>query len=102
EPRSASERRSPCRSTKRRQSRASSRYGINAAVFAVVDAALFRGFAHVQHNERLVQIGTNRGIIYYPDFQEWRSRATSLSEVETYGCFSEGSEALRPHVPPDA
>src|SRR5437899_12174569 len=55
--------------------------GINAAAFAVVDAALFRGFAHVQHNERLVQIGTNRGIIYYPDFQEWRSRATSFADI---------------------
>jgi predicted permease len=55
--------------------------GINAAVFAVVDAVLFKGFAFVDRNDRIVQIGTSKGFIYYPDFQEWRSRATSLEDI---------------------
>lgn len=73
--------------------------GINAAAFAVVDAALFRGFAHVEHNDRLVQIGTNRGIIYYPDFQEWRSRATSFADVAlvrgVFHTFTDGGAAAK-------
>jgi putative ABC transport system permease protein len=55
--------------------------GISAAIFAVTDAALFKGFALVERNDRIVQIGTTRGFIYYPDFQEWQSRATSFEGV---------------------
>ena len=36
---------------------------INTAVFAVVHAALFAGFAHVERSDRIVQIGTTRGFI---------------------------------------
>ena len=34
--------------------------GLNAAIFTVVDAALFKGFRHVQRNDRLVRVGTSK------------------------------------------
>ncbi len=55
--------------------------GINAAVFTVVDAALFKGFALVRANDRIVQITTTKGFIYYPDFQDWRANATSFEAI---------------------
>src|SRR5262245_41476420 len=55
--------------------------GVNTAVFAVVRAALFTGYAGVERNDRLVQIGTSRGYVFYPDFEEWRSRAASFEGV---------------------
>src|SRR5215212_7505841 len=54
---------------------------INAAVFAVVHAALFSGFAHVERNDRIVRIGTSRGFVYYPDVEVWRARAASFEEI---------------------
>lgn len=54
--------------------------GINAATFAVVDAALFKGFRGVHQNGRLVRIGTNRDYIYAPDVAEWR-RAPSFEDI---------------------
>ena len=55
--------------------------GANAAVFAVVDAALFKGFAFVHDNQRLVQIGTTTNGIYAPDVAEWRAQARSLRDI---------------------
>jgi putative ABC transport system permease protein len=55
--------------------------GINGAVFTVVNAALFKGYRHVQRNDRLVQVGTTRDYIYYPDFVEWRAQARSFDDV---------------------
>lgn len=52
--------------------------GINAGVFTIVDAALFNGFPLVRGNDRIVQISTTKGFIYYPDFEAWRSHATSF------------------------
>ena len=52
--------------------------GINTAVFAEINAALFQGFPLVHRNDRLAQITTTRNAIYYPDFAEWRSQATSF------------------------
>jgi predicted permease len=54
---------------------------INAAVFAVVHAALFGGFAQVDRSDRIVRIGTTRGFVYYPDIQVWRARATSFEDI---------------------
>jgi predicted permease len=54
---------------------------INAAVFAVVHAALFSGFAHVERNDRIVRIGTSRGFVYYPDVEVWRARAASFEDI---------------------
>jgi predicted permease len=55
--------------------------GINGAVFTVVDAALFKGYRHVQRNDRIVQVGTTKDYIYYPDFVEWRAQARSFDDM---------------------
>jgi predicted permease len=55
--------------------------GINGAVFTIVNAALFKGFRHVERNDQIVQIHTTRDSIYYPDFVEWRKLATSVDDV---------------------
>jgi putative ABC transport system permease protein len=55
--------------------------GLNAAIFSVVDAALFKGFRHVQRNDRLVRVSTSRDAIYYPDFEEWRSQSRVLVDL---------------------
>jgi predicted permease len=55
--------------------------GINGAVFTIVNAALFKGFLHVQRNDQIVQVGTTRDFIYYPDFVEWRKQVASFDDV---------------------
>ena len=55
--------------------------GLNAAIFTVVDAALFKGFRHVQRNDRLVRVSTTTDVIYYPDFEEWRAQSHSLVDL---------------------
>jgi predicted permease len=55
--------------------------GINGAVFTLVDAALFKGFRHVQRNDQIVRVGTTRDFIYYPDFVEWREQVASLNDL---------------------
>jgi predicted permease len=70
---------------------------VNAAVFAVVRAAVFKGFAHVERNDRLVQIATTRGFIYYPDFDAWRTRAMAFEDIAlvrgVFHTFSDGDRA---------
>ena len=51
--------------------------GVNAAVFTVTNAVLFRGFPHVDPDNRILYIGTNRGLSY-PDFQDWKAQAKSF------------------------
>jgi putative ABC transport system permease protein len=51
--------------------------GINAAVFTVTNAVLFRGFPHVDPNNRILYIGTNHGVSY-PDFEDWSAQAKSF------------------------
>jgi predicted permease len=55
--------------------------GINGAVFTVVNAALFKGFRHVQRNDRIVQVGTTRDYVYYPDFVEWRAQVSAFDDL---------------------
>lgn len=55
--------------------------GLNAAIFTVVDAALFKGFRHVQRNDRLVRVSTTKDVIYYPDFEEWRAQSRALADL---------------------
>ena len=55
--------------------------GINVSVFAIVNAALFQGVRHVQRNDQIVQVGTNRDFIYYPDYVEWREQTTSFDDL---------------------
>jgi putative ABC transport system permease protein len=68
---------------------------INAAVFAVVHAAIFGGFAQVERNDRIVRIGTTRGFVYYPDIEVWRARATSFEDIAlargVFHTFDDGS-----------
>ncbi len=56
--------------------------GVNAAVFTVIDAALFQGWPLVREHRRIVQLstardGANNGIAY-PDFEEWQSQTRTL------------------------
>ncbi len=51
--------------------------GINAAVFTVVNAALFKGWPLVERNDRIVEVTTNK-YVSYADFEDWRSQARSF------------------------
>jgi putative ABC transport system permease protein len=54
----------------------------NAAVFAVTNAVLFKGFRSVDGNNRILYIGTqNNGrgcCVSYPDYMDWRAEARSF------------------------
>ncbi|HEY7391405.1 MAG TPA: ABC transporter permease [Bryobacteraceae bacterium] len=53
--------------------------GINAAVFTVSDAVLFKGFHFVKRNDRLVYISDNGNCcVSYPDFETYRAEAKSF------------------------
>jgi predicted permease len=53
--------------------------GMNTAVFTVTNAVLFKGFPHVDPDNRILYIGTlkeGRGYgVSYPDFEDWRTQA---------------------------
>jgi predicted permease len=61
--------------------------GVNAAVFTITNAVLFKGFRLVNRNDRIVYIHSEKNGQYtgvsYPDFQEWRGQATSLESMGT-------------------
>jgi predicted permease len=53
--------------------------GINALVFTVADAVLYRGFPLVHRNDRLLYMTSGRGCcVSYPDFEDWRAQARSF------------------------
>ena len=52
--------------------------GVNATVFTVTNAILFKGFAGVPHNERLVYISNGGCCVAYPDFEDYRAEARSF------------------------
>jgi predicted permease len=53
--------------------------GVNATVFTVTNAVLFKGFPLVEGNDRIVYMTTGRGCcVSYPDFEDWRSQAKSF------------------------
>src|SRR5437867_7965005 len=56
--------------------------GVNAAVFTVTNATLFRGFRLVDRNDRILYIHNERNGQYsgvsYPDFQDWQSQVKSF------------------------
>lgn len=54
--------------------------GVNVTVFAVANAVLFKGFPRVDPENRIVYI-TSRGMVSYPDFEDWRARATSFDDM---------------------
>ena len=56
--------------------------GVNAAVFTVTNATLFKGFPLVHRNDRLLYMTTGRGCcVSYPDFEDWRAQARSFERM---------------------
>ncbi|MBV8730049.1 MAG: ABC transporter permease, partial [Acidobacteriia bacterium] len=53
--------------------------GVNAAVFTVTNAVLFKGFPLVPRNDRLLYISNGGCCISYPDFEDIRNDAKSFS-----------------------
>ena len=57
--------------------------GVNGTVFTVTNAVLFRGYPHVDPNNRLLYIGsTKKGAgsgVSYPDFEDWKAQAKSFT-----------------------
>ena len=54
--------------------------GVNATVFTVTNAVLFKGFALVQGNDRLRYISYKNSncCVSYPDFLDWRAQSKSF------------------------
>jgi putative ABC transport system permease protein len=59
--------------------------GVNAAVFTVANAVLFKGFRSVDGNDRLLYIGTHKDArgccVSYPDFVDWREGIQSFEDL---------------------
>ncbi len=63
--------------------------GVNATVFTVADAVLFKGFPMVARNDRLVYISNGGCCISYPDFEDIRAQAKSFQGMGvTHGIAS--------------
>src|SRR5260370_9370387 len=52
--------------------------GVNATVFTVTNAVLFKGFALVHRNDRLVYISNGGCCVAYADFEDYRAQAKSF------------------------
>src|SRR5262245_53221531 len=62
----------------------------NATVFTVVNAMLFRGFPHIDPDNRIRYIATRSEAgmqtgVSYPDFEDWRSETESFDDVAVVG-----------------
>src|SRR4051812_10033108 len=59
--------------------------GVNAAVFTVTNAVLFKGFRRVDGNDRILYIGTQKNgrgcCASYADFLDWRAQAKSFTDL---------------------
>jgi putative ABC transport system permease protein len=57
--------------------------GVNATVFTVTNAVLFKGFALVERNDRLRYIGYKNSncCVSYPDFLDWRAQSKSFEQM---------------------
>lgn len=55
--------------------------GVNAAVFTVTNAVLFKGFAGVFQNDRLLYISNGGCCVSYPDFEDYRAQAQSFQSM---------------------
>jgi putative ABC transport system permease protein len=53
--------------------------GVNATVFSVTNAVLFKGFPSVDRNDGILYLSSTEGrCVSYPDFLDWRAQATSF------------------------
>ncbi|HEV3312744.1 MAG TPA: ABC transporter permease [Chloroflexota bacterium] len=52
--------------------------GVNATVFTVTNAVLFKGFAGVYRNDRLLYISNGGCCVAYADFEDYRAQAKSF------------------------
>lgn len=68
--------------------------GINATVFAVMNAVLFKGFPLVKGNDRLAYVSNGGCCLSYPDFEDYRAQSKSFEDLAiTHGIgsvFSDG------------
>jgi putative ABC transport system permease protein len=79
--------------------------GINAAVFSVTDAVLFKGFRLIDRNDRLLYIGTQKNgrgcCASFPDFVDWRAQARSFVDLAAVAdrqiALSDGNESGTEH-----
>ena len=55
--------------------------GVNAAVFTVTNAVLFKGFPLIKENDRLLYISNGGCCISYPDFVDIRDQAKSFEAM---------------------
>ena len=55
--------------------------GINATVFTVTNAVLFKGFAGAIRNDRLVYISDGGCCVAYPDFEDYRDQSRSFQSM---------------------
>lgn len=57
--------------------------GVNATVFTVTDAVLFKGFPMVSGNDRIRYIGykTSNCCVSYPDFLDWKAQSKSFDDM---------------------
>jgi putative ABC transport system permease protein len=53
--------------------------GVNATVFTVTNAVLFKGFAGVYRNDRLLYISNGGCCVAYADFEDYRAQAKSFA-----------------------
>src|SRR5579863_2391808 len=69
--------------------------GVNATVFTVTNAVLFKGFPLVANNDRIVYVSNNGCCLSYPDFEDYRTQAKSFEGMAiTHGVgstFSDGN-----------
>ena len=55
--------------------------GVNIAMFAVANTALFKGFSEVRENDRILYLTTAKNAVSYPDYQDWQSQARSFDGI---------------------
>jgi len=65
--------------------------GVNTAAFSLANTMLFKGFPSVVRNDRVLYIGCQRAAggcgVSYPDFEDWRSQATSFAGMALVNGF---------------
>jgi hypothetical protein len=55
---------------------------VNAAVFTVTNAVLFKGFSDIHRNDRILYMSSYEGCcVSYPDFLDWRAQAKSFERM---------------------